>query len=242
MSILSSLERFLKKKGAECICSERTGLDEYLFRKKDLVIVIGGDGTFLRASHFVRNELIFGINPEPKRKEGFFTRAVKGNFEKKVDKIMNGKFKVIKLLRLEAKINGKNVLFPTLNEFFVGSHRAYITFRYKLKIGKKEEEQKSSGLIVSTPAGSTAWSRSAGGKILKFNEKNKYQFIAREPYFGRVHKPNLLHGILNKNQTIKITAEGKGSLVADSFLECPLKENSTVEIKPSKNYLNFVEV
>ena len=64
-SVLTALEKFLEKR-AECVCCERTGLDECLFRKKDLVIVIGGDGTFLRASHFVKDELIFGINPEDK--------------------------------------------------------------------------------------------------------------------------------------------------------------------------------
>ena len=240
-SVLTSLEKFLEKR-AECVCCERTGLDEYLFRKKNLVIVIGGDGTFLRASHFVKNELIFGINPDPKNKEGFFTRAVKKDFAEKLEKILEGRFRVTKLLRLEARINGKKVPVLALNEFFIGSHRAYITLRYKLKIGKKEEEEKSSGIIVSTPAGSTAWNRSAGGSLLRFDDLGRYQYVVREPYFGRVHKPKMLHGILDKDMAIKIASEGKGVLVTDSFLEYPLKENALVEIRVSEQHLNFVDI
>ena len=240
-SVLTALEKFLEKR-AECVCCERTGLDEYLFRKKDLVIVIGGDGTFLRASHFVKDELIFGINPEPEKKEGFFTRAVKKDFMEKLERILDGRFKVTKLLRLEARINGKKVPALALNEFFIGSHRAYITLRYKLRIGRKEEEEKSSGIIVSTPAGSTAWNRSAGGGLLRFNDLERYQYIIREPYFGRVHKPKMLHGILDKKLPIRITSEGKGVLVTDSFLEYPLKENALVEIRVSEQHLNFVDI
>ena len=52
--------------------------------EKDLIVVVGGDGTFLKASHFIEgNQIIFGINSDPNNKEGFFLRTFKKDFVKK---------------------------------------------------------------------------------------------------------------------------------------------------------------
>jgi NAD+ kinase len=55
------------------------------------------------------------------------------------------------------------------------------TSRYIVSFGGKSEEQRSSGVWVSTAAGSTGAARSAGGRLLPFTSR-KLQLIVREPY------------------------------------------------------------
>src|SRR5690606_17483311 len=53
--------------------------------------------------------------------------------------------------------------------------------RYRLSIGKKSEEQKSSGIWMSTAMGSTAAIKAAGGKVLEFTGR-EFQYLVRERY------------------------------------------------------------
>ena len=100
--------------------ADRDKLKRGQFEKRDLIIAIGGDGTFLRAAQFIENELIFGVNADTRNKEGFFTEANKNNFEKKLKKILKGRIEIRKLPRLEAYIGGKRLETLALNEFYIG--------------------------------------------------------------------------------------------------------------------------
>ena len=74
----------------------------------DLVIAIGGDGTFLRTSHFIKDSTpILGMNANPKKKVGFFLRCSAHDFETKLKKILRNKHKLLKLSRLKCELNKK---------------------------------------------------------------------------------------------------------------------------------------
>jgi len=129
-----------------------------------------------------------------------------------------------------------------LNEFYVASEKQHHTARYFLSIRGKKERQKSSGVLISTAAGSNAWIKSAGGKILSLNA-NKFEYLVREPYCGRVSaKCTLVKGILNKNEKIEVVFESKkGVLIADSLSkEHKFRAGQKVVIKMSKNTLYAV--
>ncbi len=75
LSIISAIDSIFKKNNSEYYLIEREKIKEEHYNSKDLVIVIGGDGTFLRASHLNKDIPMIGINPNPKVKEGFYMQA-----------------------------------------------------------------------------------------------------------------------------------------------------------------------
>ena len=66
--IISSIKTTLDNNSLNYDLYERTNLKKELFLKRDCIIVIGGDGTFLRTSHFVKNIPMIGINSNPKKR------------------------------------------------------------------------------------------------------------------------------------------------------------------------------
>ena len=88
-STLEIVKKTLKNNKINFVISRRDKLNKKLFQNKDLIVVVGGDGTFLRTSHFIFDKTpIFGVNSNPKYKEGFFMSATKKDFGKKINKIL----------------------------------------------------------------------------------------------------------------------------------------------------------
>ena len=130
----------------------------------DLIIVFGGDGTLLGAARkFINNETpILGINMGT---VGFLTDVNIENFESVVKDIFEGNYILEERSLVEAKFAEQEVF--GLNEVLIHSGSYAQLMRYRLLIdGKTVYEQRSDGLIVATPTGSTAYALSAGGSII----------------------------------------------------------------------------
>ena len=238
--ILSRLETLLK--GHEYLIINREEINFEHYTNKDLVIVIGGDGTFLRASHFNHDVPMFGINPIPNKKEGFFMHSNVKDFERKMKKILKNETKVKKLLRLCVHIKGKILSELALNEVFIGDAKPYNMFNYDIKVNDEKEFQRSSGLLIGTPSGSNAWIKSAGGKVLDLKE-NKFQYIIRDLFEGKLtNNYKLRKGLLTKDSSIEVTVKTPGILVMDSVSpEYKLEQGDKVEIGVAKDYLSYVK-
>jgi NAD+ kinase len=222
--------------------SEKNHARKKHFMSKDLVITLGGDGTFLQTSHFILDRTpMFGVNANTRIKDGFYTICTKDNFEEKFKDYIKGKLKVRKLLRLEAKLDGKVLPEKALNEVYMGPHNAFITAVYHIITPYCDGRQKSSGVIVSTPTGSYAWNRSAGGKVMDLDEQS-YEYLIREPHKGRLTTCEKNSGKMRLNQKIKIISEkNENVVVMDSLSKVyKFKEGSVLEIYPSKLRLNVV--
>ncbi len=241
-STLHIVKITLRKFRIKYSMSDRDRLTKKLFQDADLVLVVGGDGTFLRAAQFIENQLIFGVNADVKNKEGFFMKSDKNNFEVKLKKIIALKFIIKKLPRLAAFVNGKRIDALALNEFFIGPRKSYHAAKYVLQANGRRERQKSSGILITTPTGSYAWAKSCYRKTLPLRSRN-FQFVVREPYEGKVFKNyRLKHGIIKSKNQISIASEMlDGVLVADSVgKEYNFKNGSKAAIRLSKNYLNTI--
>src|SRR3989344_1537756 len=240
---LDKVKNILKKNGIRFNLADRDKLRRQQFETRDLIIAVGGDGTFLRAAQFVKNEIIFGVNADVLNKEGFFTEASRTSFEEKLGKIINDKSEIKRLPRLEAFINGKKIGTLALNEFYIGPKKGYHGAKYTVQIGSKKERHKSSGILVTTPAGSYAWAKAAYRSIMPLDSKN-FQFVVREPYEGKVFRRyKIKHGILRKNDRIRIISEMlDGVIVADSVgKEYGFRNYSIATITLSKKSLNLLK-
>ena len=137
---------------------------EDFVKKVNLVIVFGGDGTLLNAARkYLDNNIpILGINMG---NVGFLTDISIDNFEKTIKEVLDGDFEIEERNLVSAKF-GDNHLYG-LNEILIHSGAYAQLMRYRLNVDDKVVyEQRSDGLIIATPTGSTAYALSAGGPII----------------------------------------------------------------------------
>ena len=136
---------------------------EYV-KKVDIVVVFGGDGTLLNAARkYLNYDIpILGINMG---NVGFLTDISTDNFEKTIKEVLDGNYKIEERNLVSAKF-GNNHLYG-LNEVVIHSGAYAQLMRYRLNVNDKVVyEQRSDGLIIATPTGSTAYALSAGGPII----------------------------------------------------------------------------
>ena len=133
-------------------------------KKVDIVVVFGGDGTLLNAARkYLNYDIpILGINMG---NVGFLTDISTDNFEKTIKEVLDGNYKIEERNLVSAKF-GNNHLYG-LNEVVIHSGAYAQLMRYRLNVNDRVVyEQRSDGLIIATPTGSTAYALSAGGPII----------------------------------------------------------------------------
>jgi len=241
-SFVDKVYDYLTDKSVEVIKRERQCMSSECYKDTDFVVVIGGDGTFLRASHMNKDVPMFGINPEPSKKEGFFMQSTIEDYEKFLDKILNGKYDVVDLMRLSVLIDDKMIPEFILNDIFIGDEKPYNMFNYNIEINDKKDFHRGSGLLVGTPAGSHAWLKSAGGQIMEITER-KYQYVARDLYRGRLTSGfKLIKDVLSGEEIIKVFPNNSGILVVDSVSqEYRFEKGSEIVIKKSGYDLKYLQ-
>lgn len=146
-----------------------------------LVISVGGDGTLLDTSHKVRNAAVLGVNSDTAHSVGFLCAAHRGTFAGLLDDIVSGRWKPTSVHRLHGDIDGVELPFPVLNDILVAHRNPAATSRYIIAHGGLIEDHKSSGVWVSTAAGSTAAMASAGGEIVELDDE-RCQLRVREAF------------------------------------------------------------
>jgi len=233
--------KILNKLNKEISCVKCNELKDAHFKDKDLVIAIGGDGTFIQTSHFLNQTPILGINSEPEVSEGALS-SLKGEEIDFLDEILTGKYRIIQRPRVKVRKNGELIERHALNEVYIGSETQFHTSRYIIKLNGNEEEHRSSGVLVVTGSGSNAWYKSAGGKPFHYAEK-KLKFLTREPFVRRVFKPKILNGEIKEGE--KIIFESKrstgGIIAIDSHLTYDFNIGDCIEIELSNCPLNVIE-
>ena len=137
---------------------------EKFVKTVDLIIVFGGDGTLLNSARkYLDYEIpILGINMG---NVGFLTDIKVDNFEHSLSEILNGNYIIEDRKLVSAKFNDVHIY--GLNEIVIHSGSYAQLMRYQLTVNNRiVYEQRSDGLIVATPTGSTAYALSAGGPII----------------------------------------------------------------------------
>jgi NAD+ kinase len=135
----------------------------------DLIIVIGGDGTFLRTARLFADRMkpIVGINMGGL---GFLIEFTPADIFTHLDDVLKGKFEVIERSMLEAAQfrDGKELVrMDFLNDAVMSKGAFSRLIRIELTINDQYlNSYAGDGLIIATSTGSTAYSLSAGGPII----------------------------------------------------------------------------
>lgn len=181
------LLNFLRKKNIQ-IHIEQTYIDEFndtpiwfshdytinqqdeMGRCCDAIIVLGGDGTFLSAARLVMPYKVplIGVNLGHL---GFLTQVSAQNMLAELEPMLAGQYVEHNCVALQSSVKRDNALISqhlALNDVMLSRGLAGKMIEFEVFInGEFVYSQRSDGLIVSTPTGSTAYALAAGGAILQ---------------------------------------------------------------------------
>ena len=153
---------------AEALQVPSVGVDQFC-SEAQVVLVIGGDGTMLRAARTVyKKEIpILGIN---QGYLGFLTEVEVEHLEPALEQLLHGNYQVERRMMLNAMVyrDGQCIAdVNALNDMVVTKGALSRIIRTELYLGEQlVERHYGDGLIFSTPTGSTGYSLSAGGPIV----------------------------------------------------------------------------
>ncbi len=171
----------------------------------DLIITVGGDGTFLEAARSALTQPLWGVNSDPAHSVGRFCSTRPEHFERDLVNLLKGNFRTVSLhrFRLELRAGKNKRIVNVLNDLLFCHQNPAAMSRYYLTINKIREEQRGSGLWVSTAAGSSGAIHSAGGQVIPRASK-LIQYRPREIFSGFHAKYRLTGGMLFLHHPILI--------------------------------------
>ena len=197
---------------------ERALVSTYLFAPTDVVIVLGQDGTVANTAKYVGRCPLLGVNPDVERFDGVLLPFRIEGLRKGLEATLAGKAKVKEVTLAEAVLSdGQRLL--AFNDLFLGA-RTHVSAHYRLRVNAgKQERQSSSGIIVSTGAGSTGWlssvcnmasgmSRQLGGAALEpihlaWDARRLY-FVVREPFLSKHSQAAFAAGYVDEGKSLEI--------------------------------------
>jgi len=168
----AAISAYLEQKGIHTRCGFM--YDEAIYRSVregefDLLIVLGGDGTMLRAGHISgpSGVPILGINLG---RFGFLTEVAKADWAMFLPRLLEGDYRLEKRMMLEAEQWKNDALlgkWEILNEIVISRGQIIHPIQITAKLdGRFLTTYVADALIAATPTGSTAYALAAGGPIL----------------------------------------------------------------------------
>ncbi len=167
----------IRKNGAEALLDEDTSEYEAVNPNReditsvsDIVICLGGDGTFLQVARklFGKDIPIIGVNLG---NLGFLAQVDKNEIDMAVKRIIEGNYRIEERMMLETEIIRENKVIAkdiVLNDVVISRGALSRILHLKTYInGSFIDLYPGDGLIISTPTGSTAYSLSAGGPMVE---------------------------------------------------------------------------
>src|SRR5882724_2272768 len=198
---------------------ERGFLPNFIFGPADIVVALGQDGVVANTMKYLDGHPLIGLNPDAKRYDGILLPFVADDLPALLGEVAAGRrgFKAVTMAK--AMLTDGQVLHA-VNDLFIGA-RTHTSAVYEIAAGEHKETQSSSGLIVSTGLGSTAWFKSIvtgslaiAGAFGGYSESGVYapqawdscelRFAVREPFPSRTSQVSLVYGHLARSETLRL--------------------------------------
>lgn len=163
---LSGLKMYVDRRAARMIDWDRKftlGKDDV-----DLIVAVGGDGTVLSTLHLLGDKAI-PIATIRYGRRGFLCDVAPFEYTDMIDRIVTGRYKIVKYMRLKATWRGTTLPYA-LNEYAIVTSSEARTKVSRIHVWKDSEEiyyLVGDGVIIAPPIGSTAYSLAAGGPVVE---------------------------------------------------------------------------
>ncbi len=201
----------------------------------DIILLIGGDGTFLSvAPHAVAHQIpVAGFNLGTL---GFLTELNKESLAKSLHDIFFGMPKISRRKLLELDYKGEK--FLSLNDVVAGKGNIARIIKLRLEIDNSYvSEVSADGMIIATPTGSTAYSLAAGGPIVS-PHVNGIIITPISP-----HSLTFRPLVIPDGSLIKVTliSENPSYITVDGQKVLPMSQGEFFEVRIAVSYLLMVE-
>jgi NAD kinase len=236
----------------------RAYLPSFLFAPDDIVATLGQDGVVANTMKYLSGQSLVGINPDPHRFDGVLLPFEARDLAKVFDEILAGRRPIKEVTMAKVSLSDGQQLHA-VNDFFIGP-KSHTSARYEIAIGEQQEVQSSSGVVVSTGLGSTAWYKSivmgscAVAKTLGSQvSSDRYQpapwdapylqFAVREPFPSLTSQTNLICGRATSTSPLRLRSlmPENGVIFSDGIEQDFLAFNSgtlaTVSVAARKGLL-----
>jgi NAD kinase len=201
---------------------ERGFLPTFQFGERDLVVTLGPDGLVVNTAKYLDGQPLLALNPDPRRVDGILAPFPVEQANWLLPRVAHGDYDCDAVSMATAELNDGQTLYA-VNDLFIG-RRTHVSARYRLSLQGQSEEQSSSGVIVSTGAGSTGWLRSvlagAAGVMAHFSsaeevrsareryrfdrEADSLTFAVREPFVSKLSSAELVFGRIEAGERLEI--------------------------------------
>ena len=202
----------------------------------DVVVVLGGDGTFLRAVHVFAGTPLLGLNLGGL---GYLASVEQRDFEQALACLASGKYRISERCMIEA--NGR---FAALNDIVISREASGHSARLDLVAdGRPVTEYMADGLIFATPTGSTAYSLAAGGPVL-VPDSDSLVVTPMNPHALGV-RPLVVRDTVRFTVTARARTAGnemKVGVYSDGANVLTLDEGQSVEIAKSATTAKLIEL
>lgn len=224
---------------------DRAFLPNFIFGPQDTVVTLGQDGLVANTLKYLDGQSLVGVNPDPKRWDGVLLPFRVDDLGLVIPEVFSQRRKIQEVTMAKATLNNGQVLYG-VNDIFIGP-KSHTSARYVIKMGKKQEQHSSSGIIVSTGLGSTGWLKSlltgakaiAGGAMVESGKEaptrspwdaNYLFFTVREPFPSKTSSASLVFGKINQRSTLTLTSQmpENGVIFSDGIEADYLEFNSGI--------------
>lgn len=237
---------------------DRQMLSNFVFSPLDIVVALGQDGMVANTMKYLEGQPLIGLNPEPSRWDGVLLPFEPADLPKVLSDTANGTRPVKSVTMAQAKLSDGQTL-RAVNDLFIGP-RSHTSALYEISYAGKTEFQSSSGLIVSTGLGSTAWMKSVvtgsmaiaeavGVRADNFGyeptpwDAPMLEFAVREPFPSRASQTTLIYGQFGTNDPLRIRSRmpDNGVIFSDGieadFLRFTAGMEATITISSTRGQL-----
>jgi len=204
-----------------------------VFKLSDFVIVLGGDGTMLRAAHkaAINDIPLLGVNLGTL---GYLTDIDPCELEKALVITLQGDYKLEKRIMLQTDLNGG---WAALNDIVVNRSKSKpLLYEYFIN-DEYIDTIRADGIIVSTPTGSTAYNLSAGGPILKPDS----EMMAITAICPHSLYPRPLIVSAEDTVSVRVLSSSNATVVMDGQDKAPLQSNLRISIKRSPLFTRIIK-
>lgn len=236
---------------------DRSLVANYSFARDDVVVVLGQDGLVANVLKYLDGQPVIGINPEPSRWNGILLPFESSDLERLLPDVAYDRRPARAITMAQAKLSDGQVL-RAVNDLFIGP-QTHTSALYDISLGKQHEAQSSSGIIVSTGLGSTAWLKSvitgsmaiAQASLPAFNwnykplpwDAQQLIFAVREPFPSRSSQAKLVYGHVKPETPLQLRSRmaDNGVIFSDGMLHDYLEFNAgmqaTITLAPQQGQL-----